>query len=141
MDIEKMRKWLEITNEYKKTDFWTKVLEEKKPEEFVRFQDHYPKYDLLQDEYYHYVIVEIPGVHPDELDLKLISMKELRISGRTPTFLPNQIEVRIERFSGYFERVIDLPDETRADLLQISMDKGLLFISFPRNGETIKIPR
>ncbi len=33
MDIEKMKKWLEITNEYKKTDFWTRVLEEKYPDE------------------------------------------------------------------------------------------------------------
>ncbi|MBY0099381.1 Hsp20/alpha crystallin family protein [Mesobacillus maritimus] len=141
MDIEKIRKWLEITNEYKKTDFWTKVLEEKQPEGFVRLQDQYPKYDMLQDDYYHYVIVEIPGVHAEELDLKLISKKEIRISGRTQTFLPNQTEVRVERYNGHFERVIDLPEETRADLLQVSMDKGLLFISFPRNVEKITILR
>ena len=33
MDIEKMRKWLEITNEYKKSDFWTSVLEQKYPDQ------------------------------------------------------------------------------------------------------------
>ena len=36
MDIEKMRKWLAITNEYKKTDFWTRVLEEKYPDEMEK---------------------------------------------------------------------------------------------------------
>ena len=36
MDIEKMRKWLAITNEYKKTDFWTRVLEEKYPNEMAK---------------------------------------------------------------------------------------------------------
>lgn len=29
MDIEKIRKWLEITNEYKQSDFWTNVLKHK----------------------------------------------------------------------------------------------------------------
>lgn len=35
MDIEKIRKWLEITNEYKQSDFWTNVLKHKAPEHFL----------------------------------------------------------------------------------------------------------
>ncbi|MCD2506098.1 spore coat protein CotP, partial [Staphylococcus aureus] len=34
MDFEKIRKWLEITNEYKQSDFWTNVLKYKAPEHF-----------------------------------------------------------------------------------------------------------
>lgn len=35
MDLDKMRKWLEITNEYKQNDFWTNVLKYKAPEQFL----------------------------------------------------------------------------------------------------------
>lgn len=35
MDFEKIRKWLEITNEYKQSDFWTNVLKYKAPEHFL----------------------------------------------------------------------------------------------------------
>ena len=81
MDIEKMRKWLEITNEYKKTDFWTRVLEEKYPDEILKENQYQPKYDIYQNEYYNFIIFEIPGVNRENLSLHLISNTQLKVSG------------------------------------------------------------
>lgn len=82
MDIEKMRKWLEITNEYKKSDFWSSVLKEKHPDDFLKIEKDHPKVDIYQDAQNNYVIIEIPGMNQGNLFLHLISNTQLKISGK-----------------------------------------------------------
>lgn len=137
MDIEKIRKWLQITNEYKKTDFWTRVLEEKYPNEMLRVSNQWPKYDIYQNEHYNFIIVEIPGANRDSLSLHLISNTQLKVSGIIHPIASLENEIKRERIYGEFERVIDLPEATYAHLMHIQMNDGLLQISYPRNVETI----
>jgi HSP20 family protein len=137
MDIEKMRKWLQITNEYKKTDFWTRVLEEKYPEERIIERNNQPKYDIYQNEHYNFIIIEIPGVHRDNLSLHLISNTQLKVSGVNHPILPLEKEIKKERTYGEFERIINLPEATHTHLIHIQMNDGLLQISYPRNVEYI----
>ena len=137
MDIEKMRKWLAITNEYKKTDFWTRVLEEKYPDEMERENKYQPKFDIYQNEYYNFIVMEIPGVHHEELSLHLISNIQLKVSGKIHPIFTLEKEIKRERIYGEFERVIDLPEATHANLMHIQVNHGLLQISYPRNVEPI----
>lgn len=137
MDIEKMRKWLAITNEYKKTDFWTRVLEEKYPEEMKREKGYNPKCDIYQNDYYNYVIIETPGVNREDLSLHLISNTQLKISGKIRPIFPNEKELRKERVEGEFERIIDLPEATHSQNLYIQVNNGLLQIAYPRAVEPI----
>ncbi|KAA9023997.1 Hsp20/alpha crystallin family protein [Niallia endozanthoxylica] len=137
MDIEKMRRWIEITNQYKKTDFWTRVLEEKYPDEMVKENMYCPKYDLYQNEYYNFIIVEIPGVNREDLSLHLISNTQLKVSGIIHPILSLEKEMRRERVYGEFERIIDLPEATHVQHLYIQVNNGLLQISYPRMVERI----
>jgi HSP20 family protein len=137
MDIEKMKKWLQITNEYRKTDFWTRVLEEKYPEEMVKESLSRPKYDVFQNEYYIFIIIEIPGVNSENLSLHLISNTQLKISGMINPILPLEQKIKIEREYGEFERIIDLPEATHVQHMHIQMNDGLLQVSYPRNVEPI----
>lgn len=137
MDIEKMRKWLQITNEYKKTDFWTRVLEEKYPDEMVKVSHYQPKYDIYQNEYYNFIILEIPGVNRENLSLNLISNTQLKIKGIIHPILQLEKEIKRERIYGEFERIINLPEATYAQHMNIQMIDGLLQISYPRNVEPI----
>ncbi|WP_428908258.1 Hsp20 family protein [Niallia sp. Krafla_26] len=137
MDIEKIRKWLQITNEYKKTDFWTRVLEEKYPEEISKVNDYQPKYDIYQNDHYNFIIFEIPGVHRESLTLHLISNTQLKISGINYHLLPLEKELKRERTYGVFERIINLPEATNPQLMHIQINDGLLQISYPRNVEPI----
>ena len=81
-----MRKWLEITNEHKPSDFWTNVLKRKSPEDFSPYKNTLT-YDIYQDEQHTFVIVEMPGVYEEELTLRLLSRTRLHIRGNiTPFF-------------------------------------------------------
>lgn len=139
MDIEKIRKWLQITNEYKKSDFWTRVLEERYPDEMRKEIHFWPKYDFYQNEHYNFIIIEIPGVHRENLTLFLISNTQLKVNGRIHPVLPNEKELKRERIHGEFERIIDLPEATYPHLMHIQLNDGLLQISYPRNIERINI--
>jgi HSP20 family protein len=138
MDIEKMRKWLEITNEYKKSDFWTSVLEEKYPNQLPKKEECTPKLDIYQDENYNYLIFEIPGVNQNDISLHLISHTRLKISGKIMPIFSQEMEIRKERVDdGEFERVIELPEATFVHLMNIQIYNGLLHVSYPRKVEPI----
>lgn len=138
MDIEKMRKWLEITNEYKKSDFWTSVLEQKYPNQPPNKEECTPKLDIYQDENYNYIIFEIPGVNQNDISLHLISHTRLKISGKIMPVFSQEMEIRKERVDdGEFERVIELPEATSVHLMNIQFNNGLLFVSYPRKVEPI----
>ena len=133
MDIEKMRKWLEITNDYRESNFWSNVLKQKHPEEFFREETTCnPKIDLYQNESYYFIIFEIPGVNQEDLSINLISSTHLKINGKIKPILPLEMEMRRERVYGEFERVIELPEATQAHLMHIQVYNGLLHISYPR---------
>ncbi|AUZ25387.1 spore coat protein CotP [Bacillus cabrialesii] len=137
MDLEKMRKWLEITNEYKQSDFWTNVLKYKAPEQFFDSKAFTLVYDFYQDEEYNFIIVEIPGVYEEELTIRLLSKTKLLIKGTSTPVFPAEMEVQRERYYGEIERTIQLPEAAESHLLQFQMLNGLLHISYPRQAEHI----
>ncbi|MEH7503676.1 Hsp20/alpha crystallin family protein [Neobacillus drentensis] len=137
MDIEKMRKWLEITNEYRESNFWSSVLKQKHPDEFFKETICNPKFDIYQNENYYFIIFEIPGLNQEDLSLNLITNTHLKINGRIKPVLPLEMEMKRERIYGDFERVIELPEPTYAHLMQTQIYNGLLHISYPRKSEMI----
>lgn len=137
MDLEKMRKWLEITNEYKQNDFWTNVLKYKAPEQFFNTNTYTLVYDFYQDEEDNFIIVEMPGVYEEELTIRLLSKTQPLIKGTITPVFPAEMEVSCERYYGEIERIIQLPEATESHLLQIQLLNGLLHISYPRQVGTI----
>ena len=137
MDVEKIRRWLEITNEYKKSDFWSGVLKEKHPDDFLKAEKDHPKVDIYQDAQNNYIIIEIPGVTQDNLFLHLISNTQLKISGKIDPIFPQGMDIQKERTYGEFERIIELPEPTSAKALRIQNQNGLMYLSYPRNVERI----
>jgi HSP20 family protein len=134
MDIEKMRKWLEITNEYRESNFWSSVLKQKHPDEFFREAVCNPKFDIYLNENYYFIIFEIPGVNREDLSINLITNTHLKINGRIKPVLPFEMGMKRERIYGDFERVIELPEPTYAHLMQTQIYNGLLHISYPRKS-------
>ncbi|KFF57838.1 spore coat protein [Bacillus subtilis] len=141
MDLEKMRKWLEITNEYKQNDFWTNVLKYKAPEQFFNTNTYTLVYDFYQDEEYNFIIVEMPGVYEEELTIRLLSKTQLLIKGTLTPVFPDEMVVLRERYYGEIERTIQLPEATESHLLQIQLLNGLLHISYPRQVQTIPLQK
>ncbi|MEK3854203.1 MULTISPECIES: Hsp20/alpha crystallin family protein [Bacillales] len=142
MDIEKIRKWLEITNEYQNSHFWTSVLQNKYVNESRHREEAFPKCDIYQNESYNFVIFEIPGLDPSEISLNLISSKQLKISGHVKRFYPDQIVVKRERTYGDFQRTIELPEPADPQYMRTEIQSGgLLQIAYPREVENIYFPQ
>ncbi|MBY8914418.1 Hsp20/alpha crystallin family protein [Bacillus sp. YC2] len=137
MDLEKMRKWLEITNEHKPSEFWTNVLKQKSPEDFFASQQDTLIYDVYQDEQYNFIIIEMPGVYEEELTMRLISKTQLNIKGTVTPLFPANMELRRKRQYGEFDETIQLPEPAEPQLLQAQCLNGLLHISYPRLVEHI----
>ena len=61
MNVEKMKKWLELTNQVKKDDFWSNVFNHKDPQMFFDMERDIPLYDVYKNETHISIIFELPG--------------------------------------------------------------------------------
>jgi HSP20 family protein len=99
-----------------------------------------PFIDLLEKGGQLELRAEIPGVNPDDLEIS-ITDDLLTIKGKTETET-HQDEGnvhRVERRSGSFSRVIQLPCRVKLNDVKASYEKGILSIKMPKcEPETIK---
>ena len=82
------------------------------------------------------VSVELPGVNPEAVEISVVG-DTLSITGeRSLEELGDKTTFhRQERFSGKFNRSIQLPFPVEADKVEAKMDKGVLTIRLPRAEE------
>ena len=77
-------------------------------------------------------IVEIPGVHKSDLDIK-IERNTLRISGRKTVGYGDKAAIhRRERLAGDFDRAVTLPINIDADKIKAESRDGILALYLPR---------
>ncbi|OIU71695.1 Hsp20/alpha crystallin family protein [Rossellomorea aquimaris] len=139
MDIEKMKKWLELTNQYKSDNFWNSVFESKNPTRFFNTDDDFPKYDIYQNNTHVCIILEAPGLTKEDIKFSLSSNTNLLIKGTVRQFYPKEIEIHSERFSGEFERTIPLPEPAEAKSINIQFFNGLIQVAYPRKIEEVSL--
>lgn len=92
-----------------------------------------PVTDIFEDDDSLVVIMEVPGVVPESLDLQM-SGSRLRVSGRCrrSRACPGERFVRLERADGGFLREVEIPVETAADEPAAELERGVLTIRLPR---------
>jgi HSP20 family protein len=140
MNIEKMKKWLEFTNQYQKNDFWKKIFDHQSPDQFFETEDkNIPIYDVYQNESQIYILIELPGVNKNDIHLSLKSNSHLLVKGNIRQWFPAQMEVKKERYYGEFERLIPLPEPTEARFIQVHYQHGLLHVTYPRQVKPLSV--
>lgn len=79
------------------------------------------------------ITAELPGMHPDDIDIS-VSGDTLTLSGqRTPDDLPEGGKYhRRERSRGRFTRTMQLPFSVEANNVEALFEKGILHLSLPR---------
>lgn len=99
--------------------------------------------DLKSDEEGYTLTALLPGITSDELNVQVVR-DTITISGE----LKNERDEKstyllMERPSGRFNKVINLPEEVQADKAEASLKDGILTLSIPKAEEarpkTIKI--
>lgn len=139
MDIENIRQWLEITNQYQKSDFWTSVLNQQPPKDFFTKSGRVPNYDIYQNQMTICILIELPGIQMENLLLNLISKSRISIKTTVIPPISTELAIKQERYYGEIDIEIDLPEPTEGHLLSVRYQDGLLYVSYPRQIESIRV--
>ncbi|MDT0163270.1 Hsp20/alpha crystallin family protein [Bacillus sp. AG4(2022)] len=145
MNIDKMTKWLELTNKYQKNDFWQNIFDQEKPlaeavdDDIETEQAFVPLHDIYQNESHICVLVEAPGVSKKDIKISLQSRSKLCLKGYIHPPYPSEMLLSKERHYGEFLREIPLPEPAEAKDIQVKFSDGLIYVFYPRVAESIVI--
>ena len=96
----------------------------------------FPALDVYETESAYVVELDLPGVHPENVDLSF-EQGTLTIRGqRAPTVkTPEKGELRVfsaERVSGSFIRSVRLPEYVDSEKIEATYDTGVLVVTIPK---------
>lgn len=104
----------------------------------VRAQPFRPNVDVIEEDEDIRVIVEVPGMSPDDLAV-MVTQDSVVIRGEKKQ---EQIEGkgvhRAERTYGAFRRVIPLPGDVDKDNVQATFKNGILTVILQKSKEAVK---
>ncbi|WP_038046792.1 Hsp20/alpha crystallin family protein [Thermus caliditerrae] len=95
-----------------------------------------PRVDLLEDEEHYVLLVDLPGVRPEDLELLEEGSRVTLAGVRHP--LPGTYLLE-ERPMGTFRRTLELPGPIEEGTAQASLRQGVLEVRF-RKREGAKLP-
>lgn len=143
MNPDKINKWLEFAKSFAGNDFWSDVMEGQRPQGSFSgnsFQNAnpqqsavlYPAVDMVSSERELVVIIDLPGVSKENVQLS-IQDEKLYVKGEVPPLFPQHAPVASERFTGSFERSIGLPVRVDGQTVQVgaSFHNGTLIVRIP----------
>jgi HSP20 family protein len=91
-----------------------------------------PLTDILETPRGVSLMLEMPGVNPDDVDITL-EKRVLTIRGRVPANRPEKVELAYAEYGeGDFERSFTLSEDSDPDKIEASMANGVLTVSLAR---------
>ena len=102
-------------------------------------EDWMPSVDISETEKNFVVKAELPGIEAKDVDIS-ISGNRLIIKGEKKREEEEKDEHHyfVERYSGSFQRVFQLPSNVQEDKIEATFDKGVLKVSLPKAEEAKK---
>lgn len=92
-----------------------------------------PAIDLAEDEQSFYVVADLPGVSPEDIDLQ-INEGCLTLTGERKTGKFKNT-TRLERHNGPFTRSFTLPETADAEAISAKHELGVLEITIPKQAK------
>ncbi|MEH7419535.1 Hsp20/alpha crystallin family protein [Neobacillus drentensis] len=159
MDIDKLKQWMDIAKNMHGGEFWNNIFDQEFAKQFMNEQPimssnnnngatgreektrAFPIIDIFEGEQEVVVLIELPGVLKENLELGL-NGNSLTIKGKVNPLHPQLTMSYSERFYGEFQRQITLPDTVSPQQLNAKFWNGLLIVSYQRTiekGEIIPI--
>jgi HSP20 family protein len=98
-----------------------------------------PAVDILDRETSYEVAAEVPGIGPDNLEVKIIDGRLLIKGDKRDNWERNEGNCHLsERHYGAFERSFSLPEGTDPDKIEASLSNGVLTVVVPKGGAAAK---
>ena len=158
LDMDKLKQWMDIAKNMHGGDFWNNIFDQEFAKQFMNDQPvksstsegpaeraeksrTFPVMDIFEGDQEVVVIIELPGVAKENLELGL-NGNILTIKGKVNPLYPQLTMTYSERFYGEFQRQITLPDTVSPHQLSAKFWNGLLIVSYQRTvekGEIIPI--
>lgn len=92
-----------------------------------------PAVDVVEDQEHLRIVVELPGVHPEDVKLSLENqVLTIRGEKRQESEETKERWHRYERSYGSFERSFTLPSTVDAEHIQASVEHGVLTVTLPK---------
>jgi len=96
-----------------------------------------PAVELIENDGYYKVSVEVPGIDPEDVDLSVQQdMLVLKGEKREEFSESERNYARSERSYGCFERHIILPADAQLEKIEASSKNGVITIDIPRDKES-----
>jgi len=98
---------------------------------------NWPAVDIVEEEKRFVMKAEMPGLKPEEVDVK-VHGNVLTLKGEHKASKEENQEGyrRIERRYGKFERSFTLPENVEGTNVEASLDNGVLTVTIPKSRET-----
>ncbi|TVY10258.1 Hsp20/alpha crystallin family protein [Paenibacillus cremeus] len=142
MELDKLKQWMDLAQKMDTGDFWKGLFDSPAGTEVNgspangaaarrEKKETFPKVDLYQRGPENWVVIELPGLYKQDVELSL-SGQALTIRGIVKPPLDNATPLQTERFYGPFERTVPLPQ--LGDLSQVTarFEQGLLYVRYLR---------
>jgi HSP20 family protein len=98
----------------------------------------FPPVNVFEGSDGYVVKIEVPGLSPEDIAIETQGTT-LRVRGsRKPPEVERGSFHRRERWSGEFNRAVELPEEADPARAEASYDKGILVIHVPRRAEAAR---
>lgn len=91
-----------------------------------------PKIDLLDRGDAYQLLIEVPGVPQENIEVQ-VQGSTVTIAGLREPVDSNFKVITSERHRGHFQRTIDLPSEVQGDDTQAHLAEGLLILTIPKS--------
>jgi HSP20 family protein len=140
--INQMNPWMDFARKFKGKDFWSSLLNDPQHQDDLQqmarlfsAESPFPKADVLKSDSHMVVVMDIPGVRKEDIQLSLAEDR-LSVKGVVNSPHPAYAVVSNERFNGPFERVIQLPEAAGKEGTSARFENGLLIVSLSRGYKT-----
>lgn len=145
MEIEKLKRWLELAQHYQIDGFWNQIFQESREKTsaappknlFSLSQEYFPKCDLYEANGELVMEMEAPGLTKDAVNISL-NQQILRISGEFKTLRQPCTYFLKERANRKFTKELTLPYPVLENQSSSELVNGLLTVRLPINRDEIE---
>lgn len=146
VEIDKLKKWLDLAQQYQTESFWKQIFEDKnvnpsssssQTNPFTAAQEYSPKSDIYENNKSIVVEIEIPGLRKEDVQVE-IRQQTLTITGEFRTLVPSRKYFLKERPNRIFKKELSLPFPVHLEKSISELKNGILIITMPMNHEEIE---
>lgn len=132
MNMKKVKEWMEFANQCANGDFWDTMMDSSEKDDSPKAANvsWNPPVDMFSTSDETFILVELPGVRKEELDLTIMG-DSLSIKGIKNNRINIEDSILSERYTGTFERSIRLPYPVQLNTMSAKLAEGMLILRFP----------